>query len=158
MGGVQVIHKICTLIWKIKEWTTSVVIPLHKKGATTYCDNYRLIALQTHISNKVMLHIIQSRLRPFAEWQIAPEQAGFVKGRGTREQILNLRQLIEKAREDYTSMYICVVDYVKAFDRVKWHRLWPILIQMGIQMGKTDCKRQTRWQAEEGKIPNPLDR
>ncbi|KAL6420080.1 hypothetical protein ACFW04_014145 [Cataglyphis niger] len=60
-GGVQGIHKICNLIWKIKEWpkkwTTSVVIPLHKKGATTYCDNYRFIALQTHIS-KVMLHII----------------------------------------------------------------------------------------------------
>ncbi|KMQ91585.1 craniofacial development protein 2-like protein [Lasius niger] len=133
--GVKVVHNICNLIWKTRswprEWTTSVIIPLHKKGTTTKCDNYRLIALLTHIS-KIMLHIIQSRLQPFTTWQIAPEQAGFVKGRGTREQILNLRQLIEKAREDYTPMYICVVDYVKAFDKVKWHKMWPILTRMGI--------------------------
>ncbi|KAH1023693.1 hypothetical protein HUJ05_003300 [Dendroctonus ponderosae] len=60
---------------------------------------------------------IQLRLQAFAASQIAPDQAGFLKGRGTREQILNLRQLIEKAREYYTPMNTCVVDYVKAFDR-----------------------------------------
>ncbi|KMQ89503.1 endonuclease-reverse transcriptase [Lasius niger] len=121
-----------TTVWP-KEWITSVIVPLHKKGPTCKCENYRLIALITHAS-KILLHIIHSRLQPFADRQIAPEQAGFVSGRGTREQILNLRQLIEKAREYYMPMFLCFVDYEKAFDNVKWHLLWPILGEMGFPL------------------------
>jgi hypothetical protein len=82
-----------------------MLIPLHKKGPTTLCDNYRLIALISHAS-KIMLYILQARLNAFLHCEIAPEQAGFVKGRGTREQILNARQLIEKAREYYVPAYL----------------------------------------------------
>lgn len=64
--------------------------------------------------------------------EIAEEQAGFVKGKGTREQILNLRQIIEKAREFNKPLFICFVDFRKAFDTVKWWKLWEVLIIMGV--------------------------
>lgn len=133
--GRGILHQLCQRIWKTctwpEDWTTSVVIPLHKKASTTCCNNYRLIALITHAS-KIMLYILQTRLASFLTHQIAPEQAGFVKGRGTREQILNVRQLIEKAREYYTPMYLCFVDYEKAFDNVRWPKLWTVLLEMGV--------------------------
>lgn len=104
--GTKAIHLLCCRIWETckwpNDWSSSVVIPIHKKGSTSLCDNYRLIALITHAS-KIMLYILQTRLEPYTTWQIPQEQAGFVKGRGTREQILNIRQLIEKARE-YSSI------------------------------------------------------
>ncbi|KAI8422423.1 hypothetical protein MSG28_006263 [Choristoneura fumiferana] len=79
-----------------------------------------------------MLHIINTRLSAYLSRQIAPEQAGFVKGRGTREQILILRQIIEKAREFNSTLYICFVDFRKAFDTVIWAQLWRILAEMGV--------------------------
>lgn len=133
--GVLLLHDICQVIWTTgewpEEWRRSVFVPLHKKGATSMCDNYRLIALLSHAS-KVMLHIIQERLRPFLSPQISDEQTGFVRGKGTREHILNLRQLIEKVREYNVPMYICFIDYSKAFDSVKWSWLWRILDEMGV--------------------------
>ena len=79
-----------------------------------------------------MLYILQARLSAFLTPQIAPEQAGFVKGRGTREQILNARQLIEKALEYSLPMYLCFVDYEKAFDNVRWPKLWETLNELGV--------------------------
>jgi len=81
-----------------------------------------------------MLYILQAQLNAFLQHQIAPEQAGFVKGRSTREQILNARQLIEKAREYYVPAYLCFVDYEKAFDNVRWNKLWCTLNDMGFQI------------------------
>lgn len=78
-----------------------------------------------------MLYILHSCLDSISP-QISPEQADFVKNRGTREQILNLRQIIEKAREYYVPTYLCFVDYTKAFDNVKWSRLWSVLSVMGV--------------------------
>lgn len=133
--GLHVLHHICQKIWSSgiwpDEWSTSVFVPLHKKGSPANPDNYRLLSLISH-SSKVMLYILQSRLESFIGWQISPEQAGFVKGRGTREQILNLRQIVEKAREHYFPVYICFVDYSKAFDNVRWPKLWEILLSMGV--------------------------
>ena len=133
--GIKFVHMLCQQIWKTgiwpEDWSTSVLQPLHKKGPTTVCDNYRLIALISHCS-KIMLYILQARLSAFLTPQIAPEQAGFVKGRGTREQILNARQLIEKAREYSLPMYLCFVDYEKAFDNVRWPKLWETLNELGV--------------------------
>ncbi|CAH2233881.1 jg18186 [Pararge aegeria aegeria] len=70
-------------------------------------------------------------MKTFLSKEIAPEQAGFVKGRGTREQILIVRQVIEKAREFNKPTYICFVDFSKAFDSVKWSKLWNVLLSMG---------------------------
>ncbi|KAI8433901.1 hypothetical protein MSG28_015827 [Choristoneura fumiferana] len=133
--GVDIFHRICNLIWRTgvwpTEWTHSLFIPLHKKGSTTKCSNYRLIALITHAS-KVLLHILHQRLNSFISKEIAPEQAGFVKGRGTREQILIVRQIIEKAKEFNRPVYICFVDFQKAFDSVRWPRMWKTLLDMGV--------------------------
>lgn len=133
--GISLLHSICNKVWSSgvwpDEWCSSTFVPLHKKGSPTNPDNYRLLSLISH-SSKVLLYILQSRLESFIGWQISPAQAGFVKGRGTREQILNLRQIIEKAREHYFPVYICFVDYSKAFDNVKWPKLWEILHSMGV--------------------------
>lgn len=103
--------QICQMIWDtcqwLEDWMTSVIMPLHKKGSMNNCDNYRLISLISHAS-KVMLYIIHARLEPFISQQISTEQTGFVKGKGTREQILNIRQLNEKAREFYVPLYFCL--------------------------------------------------
>lgn len=129
------LHLLCQTIWRTAkwptDWTTSIIIPIHKKGDTTNCDNYRLIALISHAS-KVMLNIIRSRLQHLTLHQIAPEQAGFVKNRGTREQILNVRMVIEKAREHYIPLYLCFVDFSKAFDNIKWETMWGVLQDMGV--------------------------
>ncbi|KAI8429179.1 hypothetical protein MSG28_007716 [Choristoneura fumiferana] len=133
--GVDILHIICNRIWTNgtwpREWTHSIFIPLHKKGSTTKCSNYRLIALISHAS-KILLHILNERLKAYISKEIAPEQAGFVKGKGTREQILIVRQIIEKAKEFNRPTYICFVDYQKAFDSVKWPHLWKTLADMGV--------------------------
>lgn len=105
-------------------------MPLYKKGSPLDCENYRTIALISHTS-KVMLTILNKRLKTFLLPQIPDEQTGFVPGKGTREQILNVQQIVEKTREFNVKMFMCFVDYKKAFDKVKWSKLWPVLIEMG---------------------------
>ena len=133
--GVDFFYYICNHIWNTgqwpEDWAHSVFIPLHKKGSTKKCGNFRLISLISH-SSKILLHVINERLKPFLNKEISQEQAGFVKGKGTREQILNVRQIIEKAREFNTPLYICFVDFKKAFDSVKWGKLWNVLIDMEV--------------------------
>nr|ADI61821.1 endonuclease-reverse transcriptase [Bombyx mori] len=139
--GIDVLHKICNHIWQNGEWPddwrSSIILPhkkaLHKKGSTKDCNNYRTLALISHAS-KILLHIINSRIRHFLDWQIPQEQAGFVKGRGTREQILNIRQLIERCHEFDTPIILCFVDYSKAFDCVGWNCLWRVLQELGVPM------------------------
>ncbi|XP_071648481.1 uncharacterized protein [Temnothorax longispinosus] len=133
--GVDILHIICSQIWDTgewpKNWCHSLFIPLHKKGSTTKCNNYRTIALISYAS-KVLLHILNTRLQAYLNREIAPEQAGFVKGRGTREQMHILRQIIEKAREFNNQLYICFVDFRKAFDTVKWNKLREVLTKMSV--------------------------
>lgn len=129
------LYNIVNNIWQTgvwpKDWTESVILPLHKKGSTKRCDNYRTLALISHAS-KVLLHILNNRIRNYLDWQIPQEQAGFVKGKGTREQILNVRQLVEKAYEHNTPVIMCFVDYSKAFDCVNWNWLWKVLTEFGV--------------------------
>ena len=79
-----------------------------------------------------MLKILQERLRQYVNHELPDVQAGFRKGRGTRDQIANIRWIMEKAREFQKSIYFCFVDYTKAFDSVDHNKLWKILQQMGI--------------------------
>lgn len=133
--AVDPIYKLCTMIWNTmvwpEDWVHSVFVPIYKKGSPTECGNYRTVALIPHAS-KVMLHIIHNRLRRFVLPEIAEEQCGFVPGKGTREQILNVRQIIEKVREFNVPAFFCFVDYTKAFDSVKWHLLWDVLQKLGV--------------------------
>ena len=94
------------------------------------CSNYRTIALISHVS-KVMLKILQARLQQDVNREIPDGQAGFRKGRGTRDQIANIRWIIEKAREFQRNTYFCLIDYAKAVDCVDHNKLWKILQEMG---------------------------
>ena len=85
-------------------------IPIHKKETKTKCSNYRTIVLISHAS-KVMQNILHERIKAYLLPEIALEQAGFAPGRGTRNQILNMRQIIEKAREYSKVVYLCFRDY-----------------------------------------------
>ena len=80
------------------------------------CSNYHTIALISH-ATKVMLKILQARLQ-YVNHELPDVQAGFRKGRGTRDQIANIRWILEKAREFQKNIYFCFIDYAKAFDHV----------------------------------------
>ena len=79
-----------------------------------------------------MLKILQARLQQYVNCEIPDVQAGFRKGRGTRDQIANIRWVMEKAREFQKNIYFCCIDYAKAFDCVDHNKLWKILKEMGI--------------------------
>ena len=95
------------------------------------CSNYHTVALISHAS-KVMLKILQARLQQYVNCELPVVQAGFRKGRGTRDQIANIRWIMEKAREFQKNFYFCFIDYAKAFDYVDHSKLWKILKEMGI--------------------------
>ena len=114
-----------------QDWKRSVFIPIPKKGNAKECSNYRTIALISHAS-KAMLKIHQARLQQYMDCELPDGQAGFRKGRGTRDQIANIRWIIEKARELQKNIYFCFIDYAKAFDCVDHNKLWKILIEKGI--------------------------
>ena len=128
--AVKVMTGLCNCIWKRKEWPTdwkkSVYVPIYKKRDKQECRNDRTIALISHAS-KVLLRIIQRRLEVFLIPELPIEQAGFRRGRGTHDHIANLRWMMEKAREHQRDLYMCLIDYNKAFDCVDHERLWVIL-------------------------------
>ena len=109
----------------------SVFIPIPKKGNAKECSNYRTIALISYAS-KVMLKILQARLQQYVNYELPDVQAGFRKGRGTRNQVANICWITEKAREFQKNIYFCFIDYAKAFDCVNRKKLWKILKEMGI--------------------------
>ena len=95
-----------------------VFIPILKKGNAKECSNYRIVALISHTS-KVMLKILQARLQQYVKHELSDIQAGFRKGRGTRD-------------EFQENIYFCFIDYVKAFDCVDHKKRWKILKEMGL--------------------------
>ena len=88
------------------------------------------LSLVSHAS-KVLLKIILERIRNNSESEIAEEQAGFRKGRGTRDQITNLRTIMQKAKEHQQPLFMCFVDFRKAFDLVSHNKLWLTMMEMG---------------------------
>ena len=112
-----------------QDWKRSLFIPIPKKGNAEECSNYLTIALISHAS-KVMLKILQACLQQYMNREFPDVQAGFRKGRWTRDQIANICWIIEKAREFQKN--ICFIDYAKAFDCVDHNQLWKILQEMGI--------------------------
>ena len=114
-----------------QDWKMSVFIPIPKKGNAKECSNYHTIALISHAS-KVMPKILQARLQQYVNRELPDVQAGFRKGRGTRDQIANIYWTMEKAREFQKNIYFCFIDYAKVFDCVDHNKLWKILQEMGI--------------------------
>ena len=99
---VKVLYSICQQIWKTQQWPQdlkrSIFLPIPKKGNAKVCSNYCTIAIISHTS-KVMLKILQARLQQYVNQELPDAQAGFRKGRGTRDPIANICWIIEKARE-----------------------------------------------------------
>ena len=128
--AVKVLLSICQQILKAQQWPQdwkrSVFIPISKKGNAKECSNYHTIALISHMS-KVMLKILQARLQQYMNYELSDVQAGFRKGRGTRDQIANICWIIIKGREFQKNIYFCFIDYAKAFDCVDHNKLWKIL-------------------------------
>ena len=104
-------------------WKT---IPVPKKGNAKECSNYCIITLISKFG-KVMLKILQGRLRQYMNRELPDVQAGFRKGRGTRYQIANIHWIMERAREFQENIYFYFIDYTKTFDCVDHNKLWEIL-------------------------------
>ena len=113
-------------IWKTEQWPQdrrrSVFIPIPKKSNAKECSNYCRFALISHAGKK-MLKILQGRLQQYMNRELPDVQAGFRKGRGTRDQIANIHWIIKKAREFQKNIYFCFIDYAKAFDCVHHNKL-----------------------------------
>ena len=160
--AVKVLHSICKQVWKTQQWQQdwkkSVFIPIPKKGNAKECSNYCTIVLISHAS-KGMLKILQVRLQQYVKHKIPDVQAGFRKGRRTRDQIANIRWIIEKAKEFQKNIYFCFIDYAKAFDCVDhnncgkfwkrweyqttWPVSWEICMQVRKQQLELDMEQQT---------------
>ena len=129
------LHSICQQMWETQQWPQdwkrSVFIPIPKKRNAKDCSNYCMITLISHAS-KVMLKILQAGLQQYMNHELPDVQAGFRKGRGTRDQIANIQWSMEKARELQKNINFCFIDYAKAFDCVDHNKLWKILQDMGI--------------------------
>src|SRR5664279_4512148 len=133
-AGVDIMFDLCGKIWteeKIpEEWKQSIIVPIFKKKDKLVCDNYRGISLLCH-AEKLIATIILHRIRSHTEEILSEAQAGFRSGRSTIDQLLSLRILAEKYQEYDKDMYICYVDFQKAFDSV-WRRgLWQTMRHLG---------------------------
>ena len=133
-------------------------MPIPKKGNAKECPNYRTIALISHAS-KVMLKILQARLQQYMNRELPDVQAGFRKGRGTRDQSANIRWIIEKAREFHRNIYFCLLTMPKPFTawitincgkfvkrweyQTTWPASWEICIQVRKQQLELDMEQQT---------------
>ena len=133
-----------------QDWKRSVFIPIPKKGNAKEYSNYCTIALILHAS-KVRLKILQARLQRYMNHELPYVQAGFRKGRGTRDSIANICWIIEKAREFQKNIYFCFIDYAKAFDCVDHNKLWKILKEMGIP-GHVTCLLRNLYAGREATV------
>ena len=129
-NAMKVLHSNWQKIWKTRQWPQywkrSVFMPMPKKSNAKECSNYCKIALISHTS-KVILKILQSRLQQYMNHELPDVLAGFIKSRGTRDQIANVSWMIQKTRELPKNIYFCFTDYAKAFDCVDHNKLWKIL-------------------------------
>ena len=155
------LHSIWQQIWKTQQWPQdwkrSVFIPISKKVNAKECSNYHTIALISHAS-KEMLKIFHARLQQYMNWELPDVQAEFRKGRGTRDQIANIRWIIEKAREFQKNVYFYFTNYAKAFvwittkcekflkrweHQTTWPASWEICMQVKKPQLELDMEQQT---------------
>ena len=112
--AVKLLPSICQQIWKTQQWPQdwkrSVFIEIPKKGNGKECSNHRTIALISHVSN-IIIKILQAGLQQYVNHELPDVQAGFRKGRGTRDQIANICWIIKKARKFQKNIYFCFIDY-----------------------------------------------
>ena len=127
-----------------------VSFPIPTKGNAKECSNYHTIVLISHAS-KAMLKILEVRLQHYVNCELPDVQAGFRKGRGTRDQIANILWIIEKEESSKKHFSFCFIDYAKAFDCVDHKKLWKILREMGIPDHLT-CLLRNLYASQEGTV------
>ena len=119
-------HSVPQQIWKTQQssqaWKRSGFIPIPKNVSAKECSDYHTILFISHVS-KVMIKILHPRLQQYVNCELPNVQAGFRKGRGTRDQIANKRWSTEKAKEFLRNTYLCFTDYAKAFNCVDHNKL-----------------------------------
>ena len=125
------IEKVTTLLNEIYDMSRSIFIALPKKPGATDCELHRTISLMSHVT-KLLLRIIMMRVRNKINPEIAEEQCGFVEGKGTTNAIFILRTLIERALEIQKDVYLCFIDYTKAFDTVRHDEIIKELTKLRI--------------------------
>ena len=129
LNEYKILHSLHQQVWKTQQWPQdwkgSILFSILKKGSTKERANHRMIAITSHAS-KVMLKILHARLQPYANQELSDVQAGFRKGRGTRDQIANIRW-IQRKQGNFRKTSICFIDYAKAFDCVAHDKLWKAL-------------------------------
>ena len=134
--GMDMLFKLFERVWEReeipKDWSRAVIVPIFKKKDKTVCDNYRGISLLCH-AEKVFASVILQRIRKRTDEILTESQAGFRKDRSTIDQLFSLRLLTEKYTEFSKSLYICYVDYQKAFDSVWREGLWHIMSHLGYE-------------------------
>ena len=151
--AMKVLHSICQQIWKTQQapqdWKRSVFIPIPKKGNAKECSNYHTIALISHTS-KVMLKILQASLQQYVKHELPDVQAGFRKGRGTRDQIVNICWIIEIAREFQKTSTSALLTMSKPL--TVWITInWKILKEIGI-LDNLTCLLRNLYAGQEAAI------
>ena len=121
------LHSICQQVWKTQQWPQdwkkSILIPVPTKGSTKEYANNQTIALIAHV---------HARLQHYANQELPDVQVGFRKGRGTRDQIVKILLDHRESKGIQKNIYLCFLDYAKAFDCVDHNKLWKALKEMGI--------------------------
>ena len=131
-----------------QDWKISILHPIPNKGSTKEDLNHHTIALISHAS-KVMLKILQAKLQHYVNQEIPDVQTGFRKDRGTRDQITNIHQIIEKEKEFQKNIYLCFIDYAKAFVWIITN--WKTLKEMGIP-GHLTCLLRNLYAGQEATV------
>ena len=150
--AVKVLQSICQQIWKTQQWPQDCKRSVFQSQRKVMPKNGQITALMSHAS-KVMLKIDQARNQRCVNQELLDVQAGFRKGRGTRNQIANICWIFEKAREFHKNIYFCFIDYAKAFDCVDHNKLWKILKEMGIPSHLT-CLMRNLYAGQEAIVRN----
>ena len=137
--AVKVLHSICQQICQTQLWPQDWKMCFHSNPKERQCQRMlKPLHICTHLTRskvmlkKVTLKILQARLQQYVNHELPDIQAGFGKGRGTRDQIANICWIMERARMFQKNIYFCFIDCAKAFDCVDHNKLWKILKEMGI--------------------------
>ncbi|CAF1377520.1 unnamed protein product [Adineta ricciae] len=146
--GVDVMTKLVNKIYDTgdipEDLTKSIFIALPKKSGATECELHRTISLMSHVT-KILLKILMLRMKNKITPEIAKEQYGFMPDKGTRNAIFILRMIIERSIEVKHDLYLCFLDYTKAFDKVKHDNLLEILDQVDIDGKDLQLIRNLYW-------------
>ena len=133
--GMEEIVKLCKLMYETGKWpsdfTRLVFVPLQKKDNALDCEDHRTISLICHAS-KVMLKVLTKRIEGRAKEFLSKGQFGFRSGVGTRDAIGVMRMLYERNLEHGNDLYVCYVDFEKAFDRVRWDKMMQVLRELKV--------------------------